>query len=67
MKGLVDPRSVPPHDGVDIAWTHLDAQGAYDRAASIAAAQAMVDAYGMQNLQVAPALDRDTSTGWRWT
>jgi hypothetical protein len=43
-------------DGVDIAWAHVDAQGAYDAAASVAAAQAMADAYGLRKLGVAPAL-----------
>ena len=51
-----DPRAVPALDGVDIAWAHVDDQGAYDAVASVAAAQAMVDAYGMHDLGVAPAL-----------
>ena len=42
VKAKVDPRSVPTLDGVAIAWAHDDAQGDYDAAASLAAAQAMV-------------------------
>ena len=57
VNGLADPRTVPARGDVDIAWAHVDTQNAYDRDASLAAAQAMVDAYGMQNLKVAPALD----------
>ena len=56
VKARTDPRTVPALDGVAIAWAHEDAQGDYDPAASLAAAQAMVAAYGMQNLAVAPAL-----------
>ena len=57
VKGLADPRTVPLRNDVGIAWAHVDAQGAFDRAASVAGAQAMVNAYGMQNLKVAPALE----------
>jgi hypothetical protein len=56
VKAGADPRTIPASDGVAIAWAHVDAQGQYDAAASVAAAQAMVAAYGMQNLKVAPAL-----------
>lgn len=45
------PSSVPAMAGVAINWDHGDA------ATSTSAAQAMVDAYGMQNLTVAPALN----------
>ena len=55
-KAKTDPRAVPALDGVAIAWAHDDDQGGFDAAASLAAAQAMVAAYGMQNLAVAPAL-----------
>ncbi len=58
-----DPRSVPPLDGVAIAWAHSDEQGAYDAAASLAAARAMVTAYGMQGLSVAPALSSNHILG----
>ena len=75
VKGLVDPRTVPSRSDVNIAWAHVDAQGAYDRGASLAAAQAMVNAYGMQNLKVAPALESrhidglavDMTIGWTGT
>lgn len=52
-----DPQAIPSLAGVNIAWAHTNAQGAYDTAASVAAAQAMVNAYGMQNLNTAPALN----------
>ena len=75
VKGLADPRTVPSRSDVDIAWAHVDAHGAYDRDASLAAAQAMVNAYGMQNLKVAPALESrhidglavDMTIGWTGT
>jgi hypothetical protein len=56
VRAGADPRAIPALDGVDIAWAHADAQGAYDAAASVAAAQAMADAYGLCKLGVAPAL-----------
>lgn len=46
----VKPDKVPPMNSVDIEWDHGD------EAASIQAAAAMVAAYGMTALQVAPAL-----------
>lgn len=52
-----DPTKVPSHTGVNIQWDHLDADGKYDSAASLTAAKAMVSSYGMQNLEVAPALN----------
>jgi len=51
-----DPRSVPAMPGVLIQWAHVDAAGNYLEQQSVNAAQAMVNAYGMQNLNVAPAL-----------
>jgi len=70
-----DPQAIPALAGVNIAWAHTDAQGAYSAAASVAGAQAMVNAYGMQNLKVAPALNSkhieglavDMSIGWAGT
>lgn len=56
VKANADPRTIPALSGVNIAWVHTDAQGIYDAAASTAGAQAMVSAYGIQNLNVAPAL-----------
>ncbi|QNB09910.1 peptidoglycan-binding domain-containing protein [Herbaspirillum frisingense] len=46
----VSPAKVPHRAGVDIEWDHQDDE------ASIAAASAMVDAYGMSSLKIAPAL-----------
>jgi len=45
--GEVEPEDVPPHDGVDIEWVHLKANGSQDFAASRAAAAAMVHGYGI--------------------
>jgi hypothetical protein len=58
-----DPKTIPALAGVNIAWAHTNAQGAYDAADSTAGAQAMVNAYGMQNLQVAPALNSKHISG----
>ncbi|MEO5689034.1 MAG: hypothetical protein ABIR54_16875 [Burkholderiaceae bacterium] len=56
VKAKADPRTIPLLDGVAIAWAHVDDQGDFDADASMGAALAMVNAYGMQNLSVAPAL-----------
>ena len=63
VKQKTDPRSIPPLDGVAVAWAHLDSQGGYDPIASMAAAQDMVEAYGMQALNVAPALQSNHISG----
>ena len=60
---VVDPHGVPARPDVPITWVHLNAQGGYDAAASLAAAQAMVDAYGMHGLEVAPALNSEHTAG----
>ena len=60
---VVDPRGVPARGDVAIVWAHTNAQGGYDAAASMAAAQAMVDAYGMHGLEVAPALNSEHTAG----
>ncbi|MDO6388420.1 hypothetical protein [Uliginosibacterium sp. 31-12] len=51
-----DPRTVPARAGVNIDWVHNDAAGVYSASVSKAAATAMVNAYGMQSLGVAPSL-----------
>ncbi len=63
VKQKTDPRTIAPLDGVAIAWAHVDAQGNFDPAASVAAAEAMVEAYGMQALNVAPALKSNHISG----
>lgn len=63
VKAQVDPRAVPQLDDVAIAWAHADARGAYDAVASMAGARAMLVAYGMQNLSVAPALSSNHILG----
>jgi len=52
-----DPKQVPAKAGVDIEWWHGDA------ATSKKKAQEMVDGYGIQNLQVAPALNSRHTEG----
>lgn len=42
-----DPASVPPMDGVDIQWVHLDSSGNVDPMASKNAAVQMVTGYGI--------------------
>jgi hypothetical protein len=49
-KGGYDASKVPPRAGVNINWWHGD------QAKSQAAAQQMVNGYGINNLQVAPSL-----------
>ena len=63
VKQKTDPREIPPLEGVAIAWAHLDEHGAYDPIASLAAAHEMVEAYGMQALNVAPALQSNHISG----
>ena len=58
-----DPQTIPTLAGVNIAWAHTNEQGVYDATASRAAAQAMVNAYGMQNLNTAPALNSKHISG----
>lgn len=49
-KGRAAPNDVPTYEGVNIQWDHGD------DSVSIDAAKAMVNAYGMSGLSVAPAL-----------
>jgi hypothetical protein len=63
VKQKTDPRTVPVLDGVPIAWVHVDGQGNFDPIASVAAAEDMVEAYGMQALNVAPALQSNHISG----
>lgn len=58
-----DPQTIPVSAGINIAWAHTNTQGTYDATASVAAAQAMVNAYGMQNLNTAPALNSKHISG----
>ena len=44
----LDPETVPEYQGVDICWTHRDAMGNVDIPAYTSAAQALVNAYGIQ-------------------
>lgn len=56
-KGSVQAREATALSGVEIEWVHPTAQ------ASQQAAQAMVDAYGMNNLNTAPALSSNHTRG----
>jgi len=62
-KNNYDPRTVPAMDGVNIKWDHAAADGSYSSAASMQAAQAMVNGYGMQDLHVSPALSSRHTMG----
>jgi hypothetical protein len=70
-----DPRTVPAMAGVAIIWAHTDSSGAYSASRSVTAARAMVNAYGMQNLGIPPALNTrhalrvavDMSISWSGT
>ena len=70
VKQALDPASIPAYqpqptgpDPVDIQWLHTDADGNPDLPASRAAAQQMVQAYGMTALNIAPALASRHITG----
>jgi hypothetical protein len=56
-KQNLDPSTVPPKAGVDILWVHPTL------AQSRQAAQAMCDGYGINSLQVPPALNSNHTTG----
>lgn len=58
-----DPRTVPAMNGVLIKWDHTAVDGTYSQSASVAAAQAMINGYGMQNLNTAPALFSQHTAG----
>ncbi len=69
-KRKIDPRKVPafvPKPGqekVNICWVHATAAGVPDVAASIAAAEKMLPALGIDpNLKIAPALDSNHTRG----
>lgn len=69
----VDPRTIPPMDGVRIGWVHADDVGKYSRVRSVSAAREMLRAYGIDGLGVAPTLTSrhlvgcaiDMSISWR--
>lgn len=64
VKKNFDPALVPSMDGVDIDWTHEDADGNYSRQLSIAAARAMVEGFNIERLGVAPALQSRHTLGF---
>lgn len=57
VHGTVQAKDIPAMNDVDIEWVHPTAQ------ASLQAAQAMVTAYGMDNLNIAPALSSNHTRG----
>ena len=58
-----DPRTVPGMTGVAINWAHTDVGGGYSPTKSVAAAQEMVNTYGLPNLKVPPALNSRHTLG----
>ncbi|WP_296284175.1 hypothetical protein [Pseudomonas sp.] len=59
FKNGYDPRTVPEYPGgtVEIRWDHPSGNGQYNASASVNAARAMVYGYGIQDLNIAPALN----------
>lgn len=55
-KNRVSPEDVPSMDGVSISWKHYDKDNKYAHEQSIEAARAMVRAFQMERLGVAPSL-----------
>jgi hypothetical protein len=64
VKRNLDPATVPAMEGVDIKWAHEDTDGKYSREKSVAAARAMVNAFDIQRLGVAPALQARHTRGF---
>lgn len=66
----IDPRKVPSIAGIPICWVHTKTDGTYDQKASVAAALAMVNAYGISPfskkhpLLVPPSLTSNHTHGW---
>lgn len=58
-----DPLSIPPMDGVNIAWAHDGPDGKYSKQKSIEAAREMVNGFDMQSLGAAPALNSRHTKG----
>src|SRR5690606_27546565 len=56
-KGHCLATSVPPMDGVDIDWVHIDEKGNYHHEKSRKAAQEMVDAFKIDTLRSPPPLN----------
>jgi hypothetical protein len=59
VKTGYDPQQVPsyPGDVINIQWAHTSESGVFDQQASVQAARAMVNGYGISGLNVAPALN----------
>ena len=58
-----DPRTIPSKSGVNIKRDHTGDDEAYSLVASVQAAQAMVNGYGMQGLNTPPALSSRHTMG----
>lgn len=63
VKQGFDAAKVPAMEGVDIVWAHTGPDGAYSRQASVTAAAAMVQAFAIAHLGVAPALESRHTRG----
>ena len=64
VKRNIDPASVPEMEGVEIRWAHEGTDGKYSRTLSVEAARAMVNAFDIQRLGVAPALQSRHTLGF---
>jgi hypothetical protein len=63
LKQGFEPAEVPSMRGVDIVWAHTGPDGKYSRPASTTAAAAMVHAFKIAQLGVAPALESRHTCG----
>jgi hypothetical protein len=69
-KWHIDPRNVPSSANIPICWVHTKADGTYNQKASVAAALAMVNAYGIspfrkvKPLLTEPSLTSNHISGW---
>jgi len=63
-KNRVSPDDVPAMEGVSISWKHYDKNDNYSHDQSIAAARAMVNAFQMERLGVAPSLNSRHTLGF---
>lgn len=63
-KNRVSPEDVPAMDGVSISWKHYDKNDKYSNHQSIEAARAMVRAFQIERLGVAPSLNSRHTLGF---
>lgn len=63
-KNRVKPEDVPAMNGVSISWKHYDKDDKYSHDQSVEAARAMVRAFQMERLGVAPSLNSRHTLGF---